>query len=102
MLRALAIIAAIWGFVTVSDAIKVAREAQKAAKANLDSAADAASNVTWKLASERVWILLFGALATVTVLLALAEGLKLCIAIEQHARAGGRFRSRDEARGETE
>jgi hypothetical protein len=95
VLRALALIAAIWGLVNIADASRAAREAAKEFRA-FPGGREQMAKAAERAGTTAVFTAVVLATALVAVLLAMAECLRLCIQIERNTRKSGQLRAREQ------
>jgi hypothetical protein len=97
ILRGLAVLAAIWGLINLVHAMEASRAVRETSKHLRDFTDDSArlTQAAEKAGTIAVLTALVSATALVAVLLALAEGLRLCILIEGNTRGRGKVQARE-------
>jgi hypothetical protein len=99
-LRGLAVLAALWGLINIGSAMEASRVAGEAAKQfrGFPGDPEQAAKAAERAGATAVFTVVIFAFALVAVLLALAEGLRLCILIEGNTRTAGQTQAREKGK----
>jgi hypothetical protein len=99
-LRGLAFIAALWGLINIGNAIESSRVAGEGSKQfrAVPGDPEQVAKAAERAGTTGVFTAVIFAVALVAVLLALAEGLRLCLLIEGNTRTAGQPQARDKGK----